>query len=147
MKKQFLIIVLVTSVLNQSFSQEIHSFDIKTFENALISEMRSQFSWMQLDTTLSFATRATSQKEAGYPICYGTKKGGMVKTSNNEFEEAKRLVTEYKSYLMNVLYLDENSLKRCRFNEFCATATETNGLLRYGIVVDNNIKNEDLVKQ
>jgi hypothetical protein len=102
--------------------------------------MQKQFPFMTLDTTLSYAAKAKSQTAAGNPTCYGTKKGGMVDTENNEKDEAFRLVNSYKTYLRDVLHFDDKSLLRCRFTEFCATATEENGLVRYGLIVDNNIE-------
>jgi len=128
-------------------AQNASNFNVERFEQALNNEMALQFSWMTNDTTLKFATRAKSQEEAGFPECYGTKKGGMVNTGNNEEDEAKLLVHHYKVYLEHVLYLDELSLKHCRFTEFCATATKENGIVRYGIVVDNNFKREDLIDE
>ena len=108
--------------------------------------MEITFPSMQLDTTLRFATRATSQAEAGSPICYGTKSGGMVNTANDETDEAVRLVAAYKKHLEEVLHFDMAALKRCRFTEFCATATaQYGGLVRYGIVIDNNITRESLI--
>ncbi len=68
----------------------------------------------------------------------------MVNTTHNEEEEARMLVTNYKRFLFEVLHFDEAALKRCHFTEFCATATKSNGLVRYGFVVDNNFKREDL---
>jgi hypothetical protein len=119
-------------------------FDVDRFEKALNKEMKIQFPWMTADTTLKFATRATSREEAGFPECYGTKKGGMVNTMNNEEDEAKLLVNHYKYHLDQVLHFNDQALKCCRFTEFCASATKENGMVWYGIVVDNNFKREDL---
>ena len=71
----------------------------------------------------------------------------MVNTANDEKEEAVRLVTAYKSYLKNTLYFDEAAIKRCRFTEFCATATKQNGMVRYGLIIDNNITRESIVEE
>jgi hypothetical protein len=146
MKSLFLSVALIVGVVNQNFAQETKKFNVEKFEKALISQMEITFPSMTLDTTLRFATSAISQAEAGYPECYGTKKGGMVNTESDETEEAIRLVFAYKKYIEDVLYFDEKALKRCRFTEFCATATaQYGGLVRYGIVIDNNINLESLI--
>jgi hypothetical protein len=147
MKSLFLSVALVVGVTTQNFAQETKKFNVEKFEKALINQMEMTFPGMTLDTTLRFATSSISQAEAGYPECYGTKKGGMVNTSNDETEEAIRLVVEYKKHIEDVLYFDEKALKRCRFTEFCATATaQYGGLVRFGIVIDNNITRESLIK-
>jgi hypothetical protein len=71
----------------------------------------------------------------------------MVNTANEEKEEAAKLVSAYKSYLKNTLYFDEAAIKRCRFTEFCATATKQNGMVRYGLIIDNNITRESMVAE
>jgi hypothetical protein len=145
MKKQILTMVFFIGVLSPIFSQKTNRFDVEKFENALIQQMEITFPKLTLDTTLNFVTRATSQEEAGYPDCYGTKRGGMVNTSNDEIEEARKLVYLYKKYLEEVLYMDKEDFQRCRYTEFCVTATEQfGGLVRYGIVIDNNITHESL---
>lgn len=146
MIKQILIVAIVFSNILCSHAQKANNFDVKKFEKELISQMEIQFPGFTLDTTLSFATRAISQEEAGSPECYATKKGGMVNTSKNEKEEAVKLVSEYKAYLKSTLHFDDVALKRCRFTEFCATATEQyGGLVRYGIVIDNNFTRESII--
>ena len=145
MKTQVFILIVLWGAQSYVFAQEAYDFNVERFEQTLNAEMKEQFPWMGPDTILAFATRAMSQEEAGYPECYATKKGGMVNTTENEEEEAKILVMNYKRFLVEVLHFDEAALKRCHFTEFCATATKSNGLVRYGIVVDNNFKREDLV--
>jgi len=147
MKNLILTSVLIFSMIIGAQAQKANNFDVAKFEKELIKEMSVQFPGMTLDTTLNFAARATSQAEAGYPECYGTKKGGMVNTANEEKEEAVKLVSAYKSYLKNTLYFDEAAIKRCRFTEFCATATKQNGMVRYGLVIDNNITRESIVAE
>lgn len=144
MKTQVFILIVLLGAQSYVFAQEPNNFNVERFEQALNAEMKEQFTWMSPDTTLAFTTRAMSQEEAGYPECYATKKGGMVNTTNNEEEEARMLVTNYKRFLAEVLHFDEAALKRCHFTEFCATATKSNGLVRYGIVVDNNFKRETI---
>lgn len=144
MKTHFFILIVLLGTQSFALAQEPYYFKVERFEQALNVEMKEQFPWMSPDTTLAFATRAMSQEEAGYPECYATKKGGMVNTSRNEEEEARMLVTNYKRFLFEVLHFDEADLKRCHFTEFCATATKSNGLVRYGIVVDNNFKRETI---
>jgi hypothetical protein len=144
MRKINLQLIMILCLKLTAQAQHTTDFDVDRFEKALNKEMKIQFPWMAADTTLKFATRATSQEEAGYPECYGTKKGGMVNTINNEEDEAKLLVNHYKCYLDQVLHFNDQVLKRCRFTEFCASATKENGMVRYGIVVDNNFKREDL---
>jgi hypothetical protein len=147
MKNLILTSVLIFSTIIGAQAQKPNNFDVAKFEKELIKEMSVQFPGMTLDTTLNFAARATSQAEAGYPECYGTKKGGMVNTTNEEKEEAVKLVSAYKSYLKNTLYFDEAAIKRCRFTEFCATATKQNGMVRYGLVIDNNITRESIIAE
>ena len=147
MKNLILTFALIFSTIIGAQAQKANNFDVAKFEKELIKEMSVQLPGMTLDTTLNFAARATSQAEAGYPECYGTKKGGMVNTANEEKEEAVKLVSAYKSYLKNTLYFDEAAIKRCRFTEFCATATKQNGMVRYGLVIDNNITRESIVAE
>ena len=147
MKNLILTSVLIFSIIIGAQAQKANNFDVDKFEKELIKEMSLQFPGMTLDTTLNFAARATSQAEAGYPECYGTKKGGMVNTANEEKEEAVKLVSAYKLYLKNTLYFDEAAIKRCRFTEFCATATKQNGMVRYGLIIDNNITRESMVAE
>jgi hypothetical protein len=146
MKSLILSTALFVGLKAPIFAQKANPFNVEKFEKALIQQMEITFPGMTLDTTLRFVTRARSQEEAGAPECYGTKKGGMVNTKISEEEEAKRLVSEYKTYLKSNLCFDDEALKRCRFTEFCATATEQyGGLVRYGIVIDNNITRESLI--
>lgn len=147
MKNLILTFALILSTIIGAQAQKANNFDVAKFEKELIKEMSVQFPFMTLDTTLNFAARATSQEEAGYPECYGTKKGGMVNTANEEKEEAVRLVSAYKSYLKTTLSFDEVALKRCRFTEFCATATKQNGMVRYGLIIDNNITRESIISE
>ncbi len=146
MKKPFLSIALFIGAFAPIFAQKTNQFNVEKFEKALIKQMEITFPYLTLDTTLNFVTRATSQEEAGYPNCYGTKRGGMVNTSNDETAEAVKLAADFKEYIEEDLHFDNQSLKRCRFTEFCATATEQcGGLVRYGIVIDNNITRESLI--
>lgn len=145
MKTHFFILTVLVLSRSLVFAQEPYDFNVERFERALNAEMSGQFPWMSPDTTLAFATTAMSQEEAGYPECYATKMGGMVNTTNNEEDEARRLVTNYQKFLIDILHFDETALRRCNFNEFCATATKYNGLVRYGILVDNNFKREELI--
>ena len=146
MKNQFLFMALLIGIIAPIYAQKAVVFNVEKFEKALVEQMEITFPGMTLDTTLRFATIATSQAEAGYPECYGTKKGGMVTTKNKEEAEAKALVAAYKVYLTNTLHFDEKALKRCGFTEFCATATaQYGGLVRYGIVIDNNITRESIM--
>jgi hypothetical protein len=147
MKNIILTSILIFSTIIGAQAQKANNFNVSKFEKELIKEMSIQFPGMTLDTTLNFAARATSQAEAGYPECYGTKKGGMVNTANEEKDEAVKLVSAYKSYLKNTLYFDEAAIKRCRFTEFCATATKQNGMVRYGLVIDNNITRESIIAE
>jgi hypothetical protein len=147
MKDFILTISLIVLTIIGAHAQKANNFNVEKFEKELIKEMSVQFSGMTLDTTLNFAARAKSQEEAGFPECYGTKKGGMVNTMNGEKEEAIRLVTEYKSYLKITLFFDDSALKRCRFTEFCATGTKENGLVRYGLIIDNNITRESIIQE
>jgi hypothetical protein len=146
MKDFILTISLILLPIIGAHAQKANNFSLEKFEKELIKEMSVQFPGMTLDTTLNFAARAKSQEEAGFPECYGTKKGGMVNTMNGEKEEAIRLVTEYKSYLKNTLSFDDAALKRCRFTEFCATGTKENGMVRYGLIIDNNITRESIIE-
>jgi hypothetical protein len=145
MKSLILTSALILANIIGAKAQKANNFDVSKFEKDLIKEMSIQFPGMTLDTTLNFAARSMSQEEAGYPECYGTKKGGMVNTANNEKDEAVKLVLAYKAYLKNTLYFDEEAIKRCRFTEFCATATKQNGMVRYGLIIDNNITRESIV--
>ena len=145
MKNHFLFMALFIGIIAPIYAQKAVDFNVEKFEKALVEQMEITFPGMKLDTTLRFATSATNQAEAGYPECYGTKKGGMVTTKNKEEDEAKALVAAYKVYLTNTLHFDEKALKRCGFTEFCATATaQYGGLVRYGIVIDNNITRESI---
>lgn len=145
MKNTFLAICVILASITGAKAQKANNFSVEKFEKFLIDEMKEQFPGMTLDTTLNFAARAKSQAEAGYPDCYGTKKGGMVNTANEEKSEAEKLVADYKEYLKKTLYFDEETLKKCNFTEFCATATKENGMVRYGLIVDNNYSKKSLL--
>lgn len=148
MKNLALIIALTIGTIANAQVKEVSNsrkgFNLEKFQKALIVEMKAQFPWMIEDTTINFAARAKSQEEAGYPECYGSKKGGMVNLLENEEEQAKRLVAEYKAYLYNSPYFGETALKEY-YVEFSAVATKENGIIRYGFVVDNNITRESII--
>ena len=121
-------------------------FDFNLFQKHLIQEMSRAFSWMAEDTSNNFAARATSQTEAGSPICYGSKQGGMVDTKNDELLEAKRIVNKYQEYLYSSPYFGEKTLKKY-YKDFSAVATQQyGGLIRYGLLVDNNITMESIME-
>jgi hypothetical protein len=108
MKKPFLSIAIFIGVFTPTFAQKTNQFNVEKFEKALIKQMEVKFPFLTLDTTLTFVTRATSQEEAGYPNCYGTKRGGMVNTSNDEIAEAVKLVAAYKKYIEeNLIFLKQ----------------------------------------
>ena len=120
-------------------------FDFNLFQKHLTQEMSRAFSWMAEDTSNNFAARATSQTEAGSPICYGSKQGGMVDTKNDELVEAKNIVENYQQYLFNSPYFGEKTLKKY-YKDFSAVATKQyGGLVRYGLIVDNNITRESMM--
>lgn len=146
MKDFILTISLILLPIIGAHAQKANNFSVEKFEKELIKEMSVQFSGMTLDTTLNFVARAKSQEEAKFHESYAAGKGGMVNTANEEKEEAVRLVTEYKRYLKNTLSFDDAALKRCRFTEFCATATKENGMVRYGLLIDNNITRESIIQ-
>jgi len=146
MKSLILSMALFVGLQAPIFAQKANPFNVEKFENALIQQMEITFPGMTLDTTLRFVTRARSAEEARFHESHASGKGGMVNTNNDETEEAVRLVLAYKKHLEEVLHFDKAALKRCRFTEFCATATEQyGGLVRYGIVIDNNITRESLI--
>ena len=147
MKNLFLTFGIIILSITGLQAQKANNFDVAKFEKELIKEMSVQFPGMTLDTTLNFVARATSPEEARFHESYAAGRGGMVNTSNEEKDEAVRLVTAYKSYLKNTLSFDESALKRCRFTEFCAAATKQNGMVRYGLLIDNNITRESLISQ
>jgi hypothetical protein len=136
----------------QNFSEKdgfdlSNGFDVKLFQKHLTQEMLLAFPWMIEDTTNNFAARATSQQEAGSPMCYGSKQGGMVKTENDELEEAKRIANNYKEYLYNSPFFGEQTLKKY-YKDFSAVATKQyGGLIRYGLIVDNNITIESIMNE
>ncbi len=120
-------------------------FDVNVFQKHLTLEMSRTFPWMVEDTTNNFAARARSQQEAGFPVCYHSKKGGMVNVKNDELLEAKRIVQDYKKYLYESPYFGEKMIKKY-FVDFSAVATKQyGGLVRYGILVDNNITYESIM--
>ena len=120
-------------------------FDFNLFQKHLTQEMSRAFSWMAEDTSNNFAARATSHTEAGSTICYGSKQGGMVDTKNDELVEAKNIVENYQQYLFNSPYFGEKTLKKY-YKDFSAVATKQyGGLVRYGLIVDNNITRESMM--
>ena len=158
MKKLFFSATLfLTSQLNAQDSQfknfdetdqfEINSvFDFNLFQKHLTKEMSIAFPWMIEDTSNNYAARATSQTEAGFPMCYGSKQGGMVDTKNDELLEAKRIVNKYQEYLYSSPYFGEKTLKKY-YKDFSAVATvQYGGLIRYGLLVDNNITMESIME-
>jgi hypothetical protein len=150
MKKTALILVSIIFVKNSltiaqvsPVNDTLNGFDSRLFERALIDEMYEQFPKMSLDTTLNHLLRIRSQKESNYSPIYALKTGGMARLDENEFAQAKRLVSAYTKKLAS-LGFDEQSLIRCNFTEFAALAINENGLVRFGLIVDNNFKYEDL---
>jgi hypothetical protein len=150
MKKTALILVSIIFVKNSltiaqvsPVNDTLNGFDSRLFERALIDEMYAQFPKMSLDTTLNHLLRIRSQKESNYSPIYALKTGGMARLDENEFAQAKRLVSAYTKKLAS-LGFDEQSLIRCNFTEFAALAINENGLVRFGLIVDNNFKYEDL---
>lgn len=124
----------------------INEFDVTLFQKHLTQEMSIAFPWMVEDTSNNYAARATSQTEAGSPICYGSKQGGMVDTKNDELLEAKRIVSKYQEYLYTSPYFGEKTLKKY-YKDFSAVATtQYGGLIRYGLIVDNNITRESIME-
>jgi hypothetical protein len=120
-------------------------FDFNLFQKHLTQEMSRAFPWMVEDTSNNYASRATSQTEAGSPMCYGSKQGGMVDVKNDELMEAKRIVIKYQEYLYNSPYFGEKTLKKY-YKDFSAVATKQyGGLVRYGLIVDNNITRESMM--
>jgi hypothetical protein len=120
-------------------------FDFNLFQKHLTQEMSIAFPWMVEDTSNNYASRATSQTEAGSPMCYGSKQGGMVDVKNDELMEAKRIVNKYQEYLYNSPYFGEKTLKKY-YKDFSAVATKQyGGLVRYGLIVDNNITRESMM--
>jgi hypothetical protein len=149
--KNYVVVSLENSnkLLPQTIEElrDLHSFNQALFESALITEMEQQFPMLKMDTSLLFVVRATSQKDAGYPECYVMKKGGMVNLEEDELLQAKRIVSAYKRHLTEDLNFDAASLIRCDFTDYCVTTVlQYGGLIRYGIVIDNNFKREDLLK-
>ena len=152
----FGVAILFTAILKAQDSQINHfsdedlfnlseEFDVNLFQKHLTQEMSRAFPWMVEDTTNNFAARARSQEEAGFPICYGSKQGGMVDTKNDELAEAKKIVNKYKEYLFNSPYFGEKALKSL-YKDYSAVATKQyGGLVRYGILVDNNITYESIM--
>jgi hypothetical protein len=121
-------------------------FDFNLFQKHLTKEMSIAFPWMVEDTSNNYAARATSQTEAGSPMCYGSKQGGMVDTKNDELIEAKRIVNKYQEYLYSSPYFGEKTLKKY-YKDFSAVATKQyGGLVRYGLIVDNNITRESIME-
>ncbi len=120
-------------------------FDVNLFQKHLTLEMSIAFPWMVEDTTNNYAARARSQEEAGSPMCYGSKKGGMVDVNNDEILEAKKIVQDYKKYLYESLYFGEKALRKY-YKDYAAVATKQyGGLIRYGLLVDNNICSESIM--
>ena len=151
MKKLALVLVLALATSANAQTKGIENpskgFNFELFQKTLTSEMLSQFPGMVEDTTNNFAARATSQEEAGFPICYGSKRGGMVNLKENEKDQAKRLVSEYKQYLFDSPYFGETTIKKY-YVDFSAVATlQYGGLIRYGFIVDNNITRESIIEQ
>ena len=139
MKNQFLLIGAFILIQMQAYTQSPKCFNTELFDRLLRKEMESQFPGLSFDSTLYFATKATNQIEAGNPTCYGTKKGGMVNTIETEMEQAQSIVSEYKNYLEHSLHLNSSAISRCNFTEYCSSVVSENGLVRYGLIIDNNI--------
>jgi hypothetical protein len=122
-----------------------NGFDFDLFQKTLTEEMIVHFDWMKEDTSINFAARATSQKEANYIPCFVTRKVGMVNLDENEVDQAKRLVSQYKEELLNDRYLGGEEALRKYYVEFAAVATKQyGGLIRYGLIVDNNFVRESI---
>jgi hypothetical protein len=69
----------------------------------------------------------------------------MVDTKNDELAEAKKIVNKYQEYLFNSPYFGEKTLKNL-YKDYSAVATKQyGGLVRYGLIVDNNITRESIM--
>jgi hypothetical protein len=120
-------------------------FDVQLFQKYLTQEMYIAFPWMIEDTTNNYAAKAINQKEAGSPMCYATKGSGMVNHENDELEEAKRVVKNYQNYIYTNPYAGGEKTIRKYYVDFSAVATKQyGGVIRYGIILDNNITEESL---
>ena len=149
MKKLVLVLSLALGTLVNAQTKGVENpdkgFDFDLFQKTLIEEMGVQFDWMSEDTTINFAARARNQKEANYIPCFVTRKVGMVNTEENEIDQAKRLVLEYKQELLNDKYLGGEEALKKYYVEFAAVATKQyGGLIRYGMIVDNNFVRESV---
>ena len=143
MKNQILLIAAFVLINTHSKAQSNQKFNTQLFDSLLKTEMETQFPGLTFDSSLYFAAKATNQIAAGNPACYGTKKGGMVNTTETEIEQAQSIVSEYKNYLQHTLHLDSSAISRCRFTEFCSSVVCENGLIRYGLIIDNNFHFEN----
>jgi hypothetical protein len=143
MKNQILLIAAFILVQMHAYTQSTKCFNTELFDCLLRKEMESQFPGLSFDSSLYFAAKATNQIAAGNPSCYGSKKGGMVNTAETEIEQAQSIVSEYKNYLQHTLHLDSSAISRCRFTEFCSSVVCENGLIRYGLIIDNNFDFEN----
>jgi hypothetical protein len=120
-------------------------FDFDLFQKTLTEQMKIQFDWMSEDTTINFVASSTTSEEAKYHPSNVTKKAGMVNLKENEIDQAKRLVSEYKDELFKSRFFGEKALKKY-YAEFSAVATkQRGGLIRYGMVIDNNITREEIL--
>ena len=149
MKKFAFIFLLFLSCASNAQTNALvnpeEGFNFELFQSTLIEEMKVQFDWMKEDTSINFAARATSQKEANYIPCFVTRKVGMVNLEENEIDQAKRLVLQYKEDLLNDKYLGGEEALKKYYVEFAAVATQQyGGLIRYGLIVDNNFVRESI---
>lgn len=143
MKNQILLVAMFVLINTHSKAQSTQKFNSQLFDSLLRTEMEMQFPGLTFDSSLYFAAKATNQIAAGNTSCYGTKKGGMVNTAETEIEQAQSIVAEYKNYLQHTLHMDSSAISRCRFTEFCSSVVSENGLIRYGLIIDNNFHFEN----
>lgn len=166
----FILAILMQNVNAQPINSE-KGFDMVIFQKSLITEMRTQFPGLKLDSTLNYILRAENeykknadgsnaftsdrkliilkdaQEVAGNPTCWTMRDKGNVNILNNELTEAQRIVTKYKNEVLvkRGWDLKENGLKKLGFVEFDALAINKNGTILYALVIDNNLDRNSII--
>ena len=111
---------------------------METFEQSLIIALKEAFPYLTYDQSLTPILQAKSQTEAGAPSCYGTHFGKFINPVGNERQVSEAIVNEYKGFLINRIFLNENAIKGRHYKIFCAIAVKERSPVHVEIIINND---------
>lgn len=112
------------------------NFNISLFRKELSSEMKKEFPYMELDTSISYTL---SPDFKGY---YPGRQSGKIEYVNPEDNEhimAVTAVKKYKEFLMSTIFTNEENIKNCKFRWYSIYVDWSGHIIRYGLMIDNRL--------